>query len=131
MRTSATLKWLSAAAACALAAGCGTLGRGRRAHASDEVPAEPQIIIRTVPAASVIRVNPRHGYVILECTVLPNAGEEAKVYRGDDVVAELRVTERRRGSFVAADILRGTPQAGDAVRLERVIQVTNGQEVPL
>ncbi|MBN1268642.1 MAG: hypothetical protein JXB04_03565 [Kiritimatiellae bacterium] len=128
MRTSAMFRWFSAALACLLCAGCGTL-RGRRAPA--EPPPEPQIITRVVPAASVIRVNPEHRYVILECTVLPNAGEEAKVYRGDDVVAELRVTERRRGSFVAADILSGVPRAGDAVRLERVIRVSNGQEVPL
>lgn len=82
-----------------------------------------------MPAAKVIRVNPRHRYVILECTVLPNEGEEAKVFRGDDEVAAVRMTRNRRGTLVAADILEGTPQPGDAVRLERRIPVAPGQEV--
>jgi hypothetical protein len=91
--------------------------------------AQQMTVTRVVPAAEVLHVNPGYRYVILECTVLPREGEEAKVYRGDRVTAELKVSGYRRGPFVAADIVSGEPQRGDPVRLERIVTVPVTEEV--
>lgn len=119
-------KVLAIGGACAIATGCARLRAGRPLETGE--PQEPVWVIRVIPAARVIRVNPRHRYVILECVVLPQAGEKAKVYRGEREVAELRIARQQRGAFAAAEIVEGNPEAGDAVRLERLVPVTGGQE---
>lgn len=77
-------------------------------------PREPVYIF--LPAARVLHVNKEDEYVILQCTALPSPGKEAKVYRDSKLVARLRILERRRGPFVAADILSGTVQCDDLVK---------------
>lgn len=64
------------------------------------------------------RVNAEHDFVILDCYVLPRPGEEMTIWRQGRRVAIVRVTNRRRPPFVAADIVAGTPRRGDTARGE-------------
>ena len=102
---------------------------GRRVSAGETAEATPPPT-RTVmlPTARVIRVNPTYRYVILECTVLPTEGEEARVYRKQDMVGTARITSRRHGPFVAAEILEGDPQRGDTVKLKRRVPTESQEE---
>jgi hypothetical protein len=77
-------------------------------------PAEPVYV--EVAAGRVVHVNGREGHVILECPSLPSAGEEAKVYRGAELVGRLRISHLGRFPFVAADIVEGEPREGDLAR---------------
>lgn len=63
----------------------------------------------------VSRVNSAEGYVILECTFLPTAGEEITLYRyrNKEISSRVRVNDLSSGRWVAADILEGNPMAGD------------------
>lgn len=92
-------------------AGCRT-APGPAAAAAE--PAEPVYV--EVVAGRVMHVNGREGHVILECASLPSAGEEAKVYRGEELVGRLRVSGPGRFPFVAADILEGRPREGDLAK---------------
>jgi hypothetical protein len=83
-----------------------------------------------LPAAHVLRVNQEDNYVLLECTVLPSPGEEAKVYRGQTAVAELVITSRQRGPFVIADKVSGDVQSGDMVKFRCVIARNSEEVVP-
>jgi hypothetical protein len=61
-------------------------------------------------------VNTNYSYVILQCGSLPSTGEEAKVFRGDAVVARLAINNCDRFPFVSADVIEGHPQDGDSVK---------------
>jgi hypothetical protein len=64
----------------------------------------------------VLHVNTNYSYVILQCGSLPSPGEEAKVCRGNAVVARLKINSSDRFPFVAADVIEGQPQEGDSVK---------------
>ena len=72
-----------------------------------------------VMCGQVAHVNSKGRYVIIKCEGLPSVGEEAKVYRGEKVVAGLRISNTRRPPFIAADILEGLPEPGDTVKVMR------------
>lgn len=65
---------------------------------------------------SIVAVNPRDGFVILQCRVLPKAGQQAKVYNDGAMVALLTITNERAYPYVCADIEAGEPLRGDIVK---------------
>ena len=64
----------------------------------------------------VMQVNPRQGYVILRCAVLPSEGEEVTIVRDEKEVARARVTGPQHPPYFSADVLSGEPHRGDRVR---------------
>ena len=46
----------------------------------------------------------------------PSVGIIVSLYRDGAKIGEVKLTEPRRGSRVAGDILRGEPQVGDVAR---------------
>lgn len=91
------------------ASGCAT-GKPARPLA-DETP-RPQMHDRH---GRVVRVEPAGGYVVLECTFLPSAGEEITLFRDREgkVRSRVRASARASGSWVVADIIEGEPRPGD------------------
>jgi hypothetical protein len=81
--------------------------------------------VRTVPglaplAGRVHSVNLGLKFVVIDYSLggVPKDGDRVSVWRQGQRVAELRVSGAPRHGFVAADILSGSVQRGDAVRLE-------------
>jgi hypothetical protein len=79
-----------------------------------ESAAKPVLVELTI--GRVLHVNTNYSYVILQCGSLPSPGEEAKVCRGNAVVARLKIDSSDRFPFVAADVIEGQPQEGDSVK---------------
>lgn len=86
------------------------LGPGCRVLQSRPTPAGPTAV------GWVIRYNAEEEFVILRCVSLPSIGDRLTLYRGSDRVGEAKVTGPYRGSFVAADVVEGSPQPGDVAR---------------
>lgn len=68
------------------------------------------------PSGEVLYINREHAYVILRSAVMPSAQEELNLYRDGERVGRVRVTERSRPPFSAADIIEGEPEPGDVIR---------------
>ncbi|OQW97808.1 MAG: hypothetical protein BWK77_00840 [Verrucomicrobia bacterium A1] len=100
-----------------LSSGCRTLPEA-------PAPTVPPPVLLTV--GRVLSVNAERGYVVVECGSLPSPGEEAKVFRGEQAVALLRISGPSRPPFVTADIVDGQPQPGDTVKVFR----TRGAAAP-
>ena len=83
---------------------------GPPAEAQEDRPAEERDLGR------VVQVNPRQGYIILRCAVLPSEGEEVTIIRDEKEVARARVTGPRHPPYFSADVLSGEPHRGDRVR---------------
>lgn len=79
-----------------------------------EQAGKPVLVELTI--GRVLHVNTNYSYVILQCGSLPSTDEEAKVCRGNAVVARLRINSAARFPFVAADVIEGQPQEGDSVK---------------
>ena len=82
------------------------------------VPAAKPVLVE-LTIGRVLHVNTNYNYVILRCGSLPLADEEAKVCRGDAVVARLKISGSdhfSRFPFVAADVIGGIPREGDVVK---------------
>jgi hypothetical protein len=75
-----------------------------------------KVILFELTIGRVMHVNTNYSYVILQCGSLPSPGEEAKVYRGNAVVARLDINNSDHFPFVAADVIEGRPQEGDSVK---------------
>lgn len=71
---------------------------------------------RSMWIGSVIRVNAEKRYVVIECAVLPRAGEEARVFRGEVAVGKVRFARQISFPYAAADVLEGEPATGDRVK---------------
>jgi len=67
-------------------------------------------------AGKVIRVNHEFGYVVTECAVLPNSGEEARVMRGEFEVGRVRFSGPSAFPYAIADVIEGRPMTGDRIR---------------
>lgn len=67
-------------------------------------------------AGKVIRVNADMGYILVECAVLPNTDEEARVLRGEVEVGRVRFTGPFAFPYATADVVEGRPMVGDRVR---------------
>jgi hypothetical protein len=61
----------------------------------------------------VVRYNPHERYVILECTRLPKEGENITLFRNNQSVAQVVAYGRPSGSWIAANVMDGTPVIGD------------------
>ncbi len=68
------------------------------------------------PTGEVLYINHEQSYVILQSTVMPQAHEEFRLFRNGEHVGRVRISERSRPPFVAADILEGVPESGDIIR---------------
>jgi len=113
-----------AAAACAatmLLSGC--LGSGRAASA--RAPTKPGgVRVDVSPAelgvavAKVVSVNSEHGFVVIDfgSQIMPAAGTQVAIFRGDKHVGTVRVTEPTRAPFGTADIVEGEAHVGDEAR---------------
>jgi hypothetical protein len=78
-----------------------------------------KIVLFELTIGRILHVNTNYNYVILQCGSLPSPEEEAKVCRGDAVVARLKLSESDRLTrfpFVAADVIEGQPRQGDTVK---------------
>ncbi|HOW98308.1 MAG TPA: hypothetical protein P5567_00135 [Kiritimatiellia bacterium] len=75
-------------------------------------PAAPGFVGR------VVRVNAAQRFVIVQCERLPSEGDTLTLYRGKEPAGRLRATGPFRPPYVAADVLEGAPERGDAVRAE-------------
>ena len=83
-----------------------------RSHAAET----NRVVLVELAIGRVLHVNTNYHYVILQCGSLPSAGEEAKVCRGNAVVARLNINRSDAFPFVAADVIEGQPQEGDSVK---------------
>ena len=105
---------LAIAALLALATGCAT----SPAHKDDETdPRQPPK--REQPrffSGKILSYNAVHGYVVVECAVLPRPGEEATVFRGEKQVGRVRFDDKVSFPYSTARLLEGHPTAGDRVR---------------
>lgn len=68
---------------------------------------------RPVPGGEVVRVNEAEGLVVTRAAVLPEAGQEAKVFSEEGEVGRIRFTSALHFPYVAAEILEGRPRRGD------------------
>ena len=75
-----------------------------------------RVVLVELAIGRVMHVNTNYSYVILQCGSLPSPGEEARVFRGDAVVARLKINGCDRFPFVAADVIEGEPREGDSVK---------------
>jgi hypothetical protein len=91
-----------------LLAGC----RSPAPAAKPPKPAVAQDALR----GEVLRVNTRERYAVVRCTVLPTSGKEVTVFRRDQPVGKLRITDPRSPPYATADIVEGRPMRGDRIR---------------
>lgn len=81
-----------------------------------ETPETPPLQPKVVPAARVVHVNAGDKYVILLCEKMPSPGEDAQLFRDEKLVGEVRFVSNRKGRYIVADIVSGSPQRGDIAR---------------
>lgn len=95
-------------AAIALLTGCATT----KAPPRNETPAlaEPYLVLQY---GRVVRVNAAERYVVLECAVLPKAGQRFTLYRDQQPVAVVSVSSIMSGKHAAANMEEGVPRVGD------------------
>lgn len=97
------------------------LGLGLVAGCATRAPREPAAASTTADGlkarycGQVVRVRGAERYVVIECGWPPPAGTEVALMRGGAEVGRARVTARRRGVFVTAEMLKGEPAVGDAI----------------
>ncbi len=109
------MRWVIAILAiCMTATGCRYWKKGRKT-------AKPESAVVTPVRAytgSIALVNAELRYVVVEGTVgeLPPVGTTLQVFRGDNKVADIVVSEQRQDVNYAADITNGQPQVGDSIR---------------
>lgn len=73
----------------------------------------------TTTAGRIVKVNEKHGYVVMECVSLPSRGEVAIVYDEDRMAGRLRITGPINSPFAVADIMEGTITTGETVKIIR------------
>jgi hypothetical protein len=71
-----------------------------------------------VTGARITRLHAQHKFVVLDFTsrVMPAVGTKLPVYRGNERVGEVQLTEPVRVNFATADILTGDLIVGDEAR---------------
>jgi hypothetical protein len=82
-----------------------------RGNISDGTPKEPRLVGR------VAMVNEEGHFVLVACEALrtPQEGTALKAMRGGTETGILNENAERRGAYVTADIVTGTPTRGDQV----------------
>lgn len=111
--------WLLFAAFCVAQSGCGILrgGRQRKANAPE---VSPQVAAARRPlqrVGVVTLVNEADHFVLIDSGSLPTPAVGAKLasYSGASPSSQLKASDVRRRPFVVADIVEGSPRAGDEV----------------
>lgn len=99
--------------------GCRILPRdgGSSGNAAEAARSEPA----RIPVGTVHLVDAEGGFVLVQSSRFLDVEPERELFvAGADgsEVARLRVSPARKGSFLTADILRGTPQVGNHVLME-------------
>lgn len=99
----------------ALLTGCATASKMTLPLARAEA-AQPQPSV-AVPA-TVTLINTELGFVVMDYGDQPRPprGTVVELYRAQQPVAKVRLTEPARGRFVTADIIEGEPRVGDQAR---------------
>src|SRR5678816_3331397 len=82
-----------------------------RTNVSDGTKKGPRLVGR------VSMVNEEGHFVLILCDAMrsPQAGTALKAMRGDTETGIVNVNAERRGAYVTADIVTGTPTKGDQV----------------
>jgi hypothetical protein len=101
-------------AVCMSVTGCRSGKKGKKKELTDQAVVTP---VRAYTGAIVL-VNPTLRYVVVEGMIgdLPPKGIPLEVYRGENKVGDLTVSEQRRDMNFAADIVNGLIQVGDTIR---------------
>jgi hypothetical protein len=68
--------------------------------------------------AHITKLDDRFHFVVIDFNsrTMPAAGTRVSIYRGDQRVSVVQITEPIRSHFATADILEGDPRVGDEVR---------------
>ena len=108
-----------------MALGCGVIGcahgpsRAEKA-APNPKPDETQVAPFQFSAAParIVSINAQYRFVVINFSsrTLPSLGTKLPVYRDDQRVGMIQLTEPVRAQFATADILEGDLRAGDEVR---------------
>ena len=105
-----------------LAGGCRTPARKQAERqpqpAAGSATNAPATVAQTTVWSEITFVNTQQGYVVLRSKGLISAAGEARVWRGTNEVARLRVGGPARFSWLTADIISGHPQPHDRVELK-------------
>jgi hypothetical protein len=82
-----------------------------RDNASDGTPKEPRLV------GQIAMVNEEDRFVLITCDAWkpPQQGTALKAMRSGTETGILNVNAERRGTYVTADIVTGTPSRGDQV----------------
>lgn len=77
----------------------------------------------------IVRTDVDNGFVVVECTYLPRAGETSTVFRDGTRVGTVILSGPFRGSMVVADIVDGDPHPGDVVAVKRPVNPARKQKL--
>ena len=82
-----------------------------RTNISDGTKKEPKLVGR------ITMVNEEGRFVLIQCDSMraPQTGTALKAMRGETESGVLNVGAERRGAYITADIVTGTPSRGDQV----------------
>jgi len=102
--------------ALALLSGC--LGSGSTAPAGAPSGARLEPTATDTGTATVASVNQELGFVVIDFSsqTLPPLGTRINIYRGDQRVAVVRITEPVQAPLATADIVEGEARVGDEAR---------------
>lgn len=108
---------------CLLLAGCVTMKPPPPPQSAEPALAEPYLVLQY---GRVVRANAAERYVILECAVLPNEGQRFTLYREQQPVAVVRISNIKSGKHAAANVEEGAPRVGDWFMQDRQRPEANG-----
>jgi hypothetical protein len=117
--------WLRAAAACLVLAtvSVGCLGRGLNTSSRAVIQPQPDSLERAPSQfrpgpARIVSVNPELQFVVVDFSsrVMPPVGTRLNVYRGDQKIGAVQITEPVRARLATADIVQGEVRVGDEAR---------------
>ena len=98
-----------------LLSACGTAAPDKKQPAAPPPPSSARTADLQL-SGKIIRVNTEERYVVAECAVLPNLGEEAKVVRNEREIGRVRFSGPFSFPYAIADVVGGQPMTGDRVR---------------
>jgi hypothetical protein len=93
--------------------GGGCVARGSSAGEVSALTTQPGVASPGTGVVEFVRGDQR--YLVVRGERLPNAREQATVFRDETPVGIVRFTGQRQGDHVAADIVEGVLQPGDRV----------------
>lgn len=87
-------------------------------RATETAPVPPSLFEPDATAARVASANEEYRFVVLDFSghAMPPIGTRLKVYRDQQPVGTVQITEPMRGRFATADILDGEARMGDEAR---------------